>query len=240
MEAWAGPAPDGGDTPPAAENDDPAPPSDSPPPPSERPTVTSPPSPSTAGGTSEPGDGGGGQKAPPQDLSETWNYNRRGAARPRYIRSTEDPILFAPNPIGFYSGVSVEGNQVPPNPAPKLGTKPALLTWTGFERTDSGSQVFFQLSGDATYTTKRRGNIITIRLRRTKVNVRNNKRPLDLRFFKTPVQSVRVRRRGKDTEARIVLKRSSEPSISMVDDSSGSGYKMLVVRFAEGAKTEPN
>ena len=164
------------------------------------------------------------------DLSNTWGYSRTGSPRPRYVRNTQNPIVFAPNPVGFYSGVSVQGNQTPPHPVQDLGNKPSTLTWAGFERTATGSRVFFQLSSEADYTVKQKDGVLTIRMRRTKVNVRNNLRRLDLSYFKTPVQTVKVRRKGRDAVATIKLKRDASPDISFVD-GGGSGYKLLVVTF---------
>lgn len=170
-------------------------------------------------------------QGPPVDLSETWGYARRGSPRPRYVRNTQDPIVFAPNPVGFYSGVSVQGNQLPPHPARDLEGKPAVLTWAGFERTATGSRVFFQLSAEAEYEVKEKNGVLRIRMRKTKVNVRNNLRRLDLSYFKTPVKTVKVTRKGRDAVATVTLKQESAPSISYVDGASGSGYKLLVISF---------
>jgi len=106
-----------------------------------------------------------------------------------------------------------------------------MLTWAGFERAHEGSRVFLELNAEADYSVDSSGLAIVIRLRNTKVNVRNNLRALDLRYFKTPVRSVKVRRRGRDTVARIVLKHAAEPSISIVDGKEG--YKLLVVQFSD-------
>lgn len=153
--------------------------------------------------------------------------------------------MFSPNPVGFYSGVSVQGNQTPPHPVKTLGDKPATMTWAGFERTATGSRVFFQLSAEADYTVKQRDGVITIRMRRTRVNVRNNLRRLDLSYFKTPVRTVKVRRKGRDAVATLTLKQESSPDIAFVD-GGGSGYKLLVVTFnhasapvAAPARTNP-
>lgn len=174
------------------------------------------------------------------DLANTWGYSKTRTPRPRYVRNTQDPIIYAPNPVGFYSGVSVQGNQTPPHPAKAVGSGAATLTWAGFERTSTGSRVFFQLSNEAEYTLKQKGGVITIRMRRTRVNVRNNLRRLDLSYFKTPVKTVKVRRKGRDAVATVALKSDSKPDVSYVD-SGGSGYKLLVLTFthASGAAQAP-
>ena len=203
-----------------------------------RPTTSTPPPPTRAGAPAtavEPE-----EPQPSVDLSETWGYSRAGSPRPRYVRNTQDPIVFSPNPVGFYSGVSIQGNQLPRHPADKVGAGPATMTWTGFERTATGSRVFFQLSNEADYTINQKNGVITVRMRRTKVNVRNNLRRLDLSYFKTPVQMVKVRRKGKDAVATITLKTDATPEVSYVD-SGGSGYKLLVLSFthSSGAVSAP-
>jgi hypothetical protein len=185
-----------------------------------------PPPPSTGAATSTEPEA---PPAEPVDLSETWTYANRGVAPPRYVRSGET-VEIAPNPEGYYSGVSIEGNHVPPFPARSLGGKPALLTWTGFERSGGGSRVFFELSAEVTAKLDIRGATITLRLPNTKVNVRNNLRYLDLRWFRTPVRSVKVSRRGRDTVATIVLKREATPSLVVLEGKAG--YRLLVIEFA--------
>lgn len=167
------------------------------------------------------------------DLSNTWGYSRTRSPRPRYVRNTQDPIAFSANPVGFYSGVSVQGNHVPPFPA--TSTTPVVMTWTGFERAPEGSRVFFELSAAATYDVDRKGQTLRIRMRNTKVNVRNNMRRLDLRYFQTPVRTVKVSRRGRDTVATIVLERNAEPTVQIIDGKAG--YSLLVVQFADQAAT---
>ena len=141
--------------------------------------------------------------------------------------------MYAPNPIGFYSGVSVEGNETPPHPVAR-NAPPATLTWAGFERTSSGSRVFFQLSAEAAFEVTQKGTTIVVHMKRTKINVRNNMRELDLRYFKTPVRSVKVRKKGKDTIATIVLDRNTTPASKMISGKHGSGYKLIVLEFTHG------
>ncbi len=175
----------------------------------------------------------------PVDLSNTWSKSRGGGGiSPRFVRGVDEPDRIAtPNPEGYYSGVSVEGNHVPPFPAPKTGTKPALLTWTGFERTSAGSRVFFEVSAPVATKLTIKGSTLTLRITNTKINVKNNTRHLDLRYFRTPVSTVKVKRSGKDAVATIVLKRGAEPKLSLVDGKAG--YKLLVVEFADGNADAP-
>lgn len=172
--------------------------------------------------------------APPQDLSRTWNY-ARGAppAEPRYVRRPSATSTSAgPHPIGFYSGVSSKTNTKPPlrSATHRRTAATVQVTWTGFERTRDGSQVFLQLSGDAPYEVTTSGTTITVRIRNAKANARNHLRPLDLRYFDTPVRTVRVKHQGADTVATLTLERPTEPVVEIV--SGPEGYRLLVIRFA--------
>lgn len=234
-------------TPPPPRTSTPPPPKASPPtaasaPASGAPTGTaSPPSPAGPRGTPPPPPAAPTETTappppqPPQDLSRTWGYSRAQPLQPRYIR-THDPTYAAPNPVGFYSGVSVQGNHVPPFPAKHTGTPPVVLTWTGFERAPEGSRVFFELSAEAAHEVTTDGLTLRIRLRNTKVNVRNNMRYLDLRYFDTPVRTVKVSRKGRDTVATVVLERQAVPSVEIIDGKAG--YKLLVVQFGDAKPTE--
>ena len=193
-----------------------------------RPGGAAPPPPSGAPGTTpttptEP-------EGPPVDLSENWGYSKSRPVSPLYVRGANSGSQSAaPNPVGFYSGVSTQGNHVPPRPPDKFDTRPATMTWTGFERAPEGSRVFFEVNGPIRHTMSKKGLTITIKMTNTKVNVRNNRRHLDLRYFQTPVQMVRVRKRGKDTEATIQLKRDASPALSL--QQGKGGYQLLTLQF---------
>lgn len=243
-EALAAPS-----TPPPPRITTPPPPKTSPPPPAAGTTATGPSTPKPAGPSTTPPPPTTPPPAedpnqpgmelepegPPPDLSNTWGYSKAQPLQPRYVK-TNDPTYAAPNPVGFYSGVSVQGNHVPPFPAKQTGAPPVVLTWTGFERAPEGSRVFFELSAEGAYEVTNDGLTLRIRLRNTKVNVRNNTRYLDLRYFKTPVRTVKVTRKGRDTLATVVLKRDAVPNVQIIDGKAG--YKLLVVQFSDAESPE--
>jgi hypothetical protein len=173
---------------------------------------------------------------PPVDLSDTWSRSKGGTLQPRYVAGGESRVE-TPNPEGYYSGVSVEGNHVPPFPAAKMGTKPALFTWTGFERTSAGSRVFFEVSAPVATKLSVKDGTLVLRIVNAKINVKNNTRHLDLRYFRTPVRSVKVKRAGKDIVATIVLKRAAAPKLTLIDGKSG--YKLVVLEFADADADAP-
>jgi hypothetical protein len=105
------------------------------------------------------------------------------------------------------------------------------LTWTGFERTQGGSRVFFEVSADVATKVTVEGTTVTLRILNTHLNVRNNARYLDLRYFRTPVRTVKLRKKGKDLVATITLKRVAVPTLESIDGKAG--YKLLVLAFTE-------
>jgi hypothetical protein len=213
-------------------------PASSPPPPAGAGTSPTPPPPTAvpAGSPSDASPAAREPEPPPQDLSHTWGYSRSQPLQPRYVKTGDDPSYAAPNPVGFYSGVSVEGNHVPPYPAKQVGAPPVVMTWTGFERAPEGSRVFFQLSAEAAHEVTTKGLVLEVRMRNTKVNVRNNLRYLDLRYFDTAVRTVKVSRRGRDTVATLVLARDAVPTVQIIDGKAG--YKLLVVQFSDAGPAE--
>jgi len=165
------------------------------------------------------------------DLSKTWGYSTSRDLEPNFIATKKSAAEAVPNPIGFYSGVSLRGDNPPPIPPPAMGTIPAVVTFPGYEASPGGSRVFLQLSASANHEVSQDGMKIQVRLYNTAVNVQNNKRPLDLRYFDTPVQHVAIRTEGSDTVATITLKRESTPTTQMVPGANG--YYMLVLEFGK-------
>jgi hypothetical protein len=173
--AWAGPPPPppGG----GAEAPSSAPPSSAPPPPT-----------------------GGKLEAPPADplvyeqgednLTNNWAYSRRASSGPNYVGGDEDDAFFTVNPIGYYQGVSVGGGNLPPYAPKEIGGQSSVLTWTGFERSESSSRVFFQLSASVEPEISVEGLRVFVKFPRTSVTTRNNQRGLITKFFKTPVTEV--------------------------------------------------
>jgi len=135
------------------------------------------------------------------------------------------------NPIGFYQGVTIEGDNHPPFAPETMGTAPAVMTWTGFEgqKGSVGSHAFFQLSSAVEHHLVSQPERITVRLPNTSVNVRNNMRQLDTSYFKTPVSNITISREGPDTVIKLDLRRPATPEVSR--RSGANGYTVLVIQF---------
>lgn len=173
--------------------------------------------------------------SPSTDLSRTWGYSKSKAPPKPLFADDPSAAEVTPNPIGFYSGVRVaNAGVVPPwAPADPVGVPPTL-TWPGFERGPRSSRVFFQISRKTTYTIEREGDVIRVRFAGTRVDVRNNTRPLDLRFHETPVSEVVVRRSGDDAVATLRLKAPAEPTVQTVD--APNGYFLVVLEFPDASQ----
>jgi hypothetical protein len=163
-----------------------------------------------------------------EEAASAWSYSTGGAPPPRY-QSSDAKTEFSINPVGYYQGVSTTGEALPPFAPQTLGDA-AVLTWTGFEMHEGGSRVFVQLSASVVHDAEVEANRVRITLPSTSVNVRNNKRYLDTRYFDTPVRRVSVRRSGSDTVVTIDLREDVRaPNVGM--RAGANGYQMLVVEF---------
>lgn len=167
-----------------------------------------------------------------EDHTGAWSYSTGGEAEPNYVRpAAEKAAQLKVNPIGYYQGVSVAGENLPPFAPQEIATGASVLTWTGFERGNGVSRVFFQLSSPVTPEPTVEGNTLTYRLPNTSVNVRNNKRQLNTSFFRTPVTTVSIKRSGADTIIKIQLRRDAVPQTNV--SSAPNGYTMFVIEFAD-------
>ncbi len=175
---------------------------------------------------------------PDTDLTQTWGYASGGDVKPRYVNMEAAAVRAAPNPIGFYAGVSTTGEQTVPPWAPPAGSSPTL-TWPGFERTSNTSRVFFQISSAVEHQVSQNGLTVRVRFPGTQINVRNNRRALVLTYHRTPVRRVVVRSQGGDAVATLTLKRAAEPVVTT--STAANGYHMVVLEFADGtaAPTPP-
>jgi hypothetical protein len=242
--AWAGPPPP---PPPSANGTDA--PSDSPPNGGEvRPggaPINAPPPPPTAGGKTDgtPKDPMViDQRTPETDLTGNWAFSRGAGSGPNYVRGADDELFLTVNPIGYYQGVSVTSGNLPPYAPKEIGGESAVLTWTGFERGETSSRVFFQLSASVEPEISVEGLRVFVKFPRTSVATRNNQRGLITKFFKTPVNEVKLSRSGKDMVAVLELRWEATPIWRF--ETGTNGYRVLVLEFSDtqdqGAVTDPN
>lgn len=174
------------------------------------------------------------QRTPETDIGGTWKFSRAATnSEPNYVHQVEADPFFTINPIGYYQGVSLAGGNLPPFAPREVGGQSAVLTWTGFEQIEAGSRVFFQLSAAVEPKVVIQDDKVIVELPRTSVQVRNNRRKLITRYFKTPVTEVEIHRKGKTVHAVMQLRWPSEPTWSIQPGTNG--YQVLVFEFPDTA-----
>jgi hypothetical protein len=191
---------------------------------------------------------GGKPEAPPADplvyeqgeanLSGNWGYSRGASSGPNYVRGDDDDAFSTVNPIGYYQGVSVGGGNLPPYAPKEIGGESSVLTWTGFERGESSSRVFFQLSSSVEPEISVEGLRVLVKFPRTSVTTRNNQRGLITKFFKTPVTEVKLSRSGKDMLAVLELRWEATPIWRF--ETGTNGYRVLVLEFSDTQQQAPD
>jgi hypothetical protein len=164
-----------------------------------------------------------------EEAKASWGYSSGEGGEPLYVAPEVEELII--NPIGYYQGVTLAGENAPPFAPQNLGLTPAVMTWVGFERGDGVSRVFVQVSAAVAHQVEQGDLRWSIRLPSTSVNVRNNQRRLDTSFFKTPVTEVQIRRAGADTVLVLALRRDAVPNVSWRPGSNG--YQLLVMEFAD-------
>jgi hypothetical protein len=177
------------------------------------------------------------QRTPTTDLTGAWTYHRGGTQGPNYVREADDDPFFTVNPVGYYQGVSVGGSNLPPFAPKEIGGDSAVLTWTGFERGEASSRVFIQLSATVEPEISVEGMRVFVKLPRTSVTTRNNRRSLITRYFKTPITEVKINRAGKDVLVVLELRWEATPSWRF--ETGSNGYQVLVLEFPDTASDSP-
>ena len=136
------------------------------------------------------------------------------------------------NPGESYKGVAPGAPNLPPHP-PRMPVKsgPKRLTWSGFQLKDGVPTVFLELTGPPDYQIEDTAKGIVVTLKNTVAPLKNNRRPLRLRFFNTAVKDVEAKGHGRDlrvtirTDGRITHKEHVEPA--------AGGFQMLLIEIGE-------
>ncbi len=133
---------------------------------------------------------------------------------------------------GPYAGVTPGRAQNTP-PKRATGGRVSLLTWPGFQAHRSGASRFFvQTSGFVETATKQGSKRFEVLLKNVRVQLRNNRRPLDTRFFNTPVTMAHIERRGRNQVA-VVFELRAEVT-PRVHHREENGFHFVFVEFPAG------
>ncbi|MCA9603321.1 MAG: hypothetical protein R3A78_11620 [Polyangiales bacterium] len=129
-----------------------------------------------------------------------------------------------------YAGAEPGGNYKPALPAGK--GKPTI-TWTGFQpMPDGSSRVFVQLTVPATYEINGGANKVSLVIHGSKIFLKNNRRPIDTRFFNTPVNRITVKRKRHDAVIELEMRSGVTPTAHTETDPNG--YTYLIFDFPPG------
>jgi hypothetical protein len=143
-----------------------------------------------------------------------------------------------PGPLlndGKYQGVVIGGDKLPPR-APKLPIKKGQqrLTWSGFQMKDGVPTVFLEVTGRPDYSVQSNGATLVVRLKRTTVHLRNNRRPLRLDAFDTTVKTVTTQPKGRDVEVHIETRTPNQSHRERIEPAAG-GFQLLVIELPNRA-----
>ncbi|HEY1556137.1 MAG TPA: hypothetical protein VGF94_14965 [Kofleriaceae bacterium] len=144
---------------------------------------------------------------------------------------------------GDYGGV-VPGQPRRAEP-PKKAIKPppkGTLSWIGFEAKDGSAQVFFQSIAPFDVTQHVEGNVLMVYLAGLNRLGQNTWRPIDARYFDTPVARISARRVGAaggktahpaGIEVRVTFKSSKDvKEASYRSATEADGYYYAYLSFA--------
>ena len=144
----------------------------------------------------------------------------------------------ATNTEGDYGGV--QPGQVK-KPEGKKAKKPkkGTLSWVGFESKDGSSDVFLQSPAAFEVSQRIDGGTLIVTLSGVTRLGQNVWRPIDTRFFETPLSRITVRKKGRGIEVRIAFKdakAATQASVRSATEADGMYYAYL--SFAGGGGSE--
>jgi hypothetical protein len=136
------------------------------------------------------------------------------------------------NPGGEYHGVAPGAQNLPPRP-PKMPVRkgPQRLTWSGFQIKDGVPTVFVELTGSPNYSVEAQKDSLVVTLRNTVVPIRNNRRPLRVEEFGTPVKTVETESHGATT--RVVIHGDGPLGHSERIEPAHGGFQLLVIQVSK-------
>jgi len=103
--------------------------------------------------------------------------------------------------------------------------------------TSHGSRVFLQFTQAVQYTVAETPREVVVTIKRARIYKRNNARPVNTRYFATPVLKVQARQRGKDIKVRIALRKAAKPEAKL--EAAEGGYQFLMLDFPPAAGAPP-
>lgn len=114
------------------------------------------------------------------------------------------------------------------------------LTWIGFQAKDGGGgELFFQAPGAFTVSQKVANGQVVVLLDGLRRQIKNARRPLDTRFFDTPIARVTARPVHKAIEVRIAFKSAKDAHEATVRTATGpDGNYYAYLDFGAGGHVD--
>jgi hypothetical protein len=131
----------------------------------------------------------------------------------------------AQHPEGQYGGVQPGHKPEKPKRPPVKGT----LSWIGFEPKNGTSEVFFQSIAPFDLTQHLDKGVLVIDMNLTRLG-QNTWRPIDTRFFDTPLARISAKKGRKGVEVRIAFKNAKdakEGTLRTASEADGFYYAYL-------------
>jgi hypothetical protein len=122
-----------------------------------------------------------------------------------------------PNAEGDYGGVQ-PGQPRKPDPGKKAKKPPpkGTLSWVGFEAKNGTSDVFLQAPAPFEVSQRLEGGVLVVTLSGVTKLGPNTWRPIDTRFFETPLSRITAKKKGKGIEVRIAFKNAKDAAQASV------------------------
>jgi hypothetical protein len=169
-----------------------------------------------------------------------WLVSLSLAASPALALAEDMPK--APHAEGEYGGVE-PGQPKKPEPGKKAKKAPpkGTLSWIGFEAKDGSSDVFLQSPAPFEVLQRVENGTLIVTLSHISRLGQNTWRPIDTRFFATPVARITAKKKGSSVEVRIAFKSAKEAAQGAVRTETGAdGMYYVHLGFSGGAAAEPD
>jgi hypothetical protein len=170
--------------------------------------------------------------------------SKRAPTKPVPAAPADAPETPAPPPAathaeGEYGGVSPGQPRKEPSKRPTRPTPKGTLSWIGFEAKNGGAELFFQSVAPFELAQHVEGGALVVHLTGLSRLGQNTWRPIDARYFDTPIAKVAARKvgaaRGKNAhpagiEVRITFKNAKdakEGALRTATEADGFFYAYL-------------
>ena len=141
-------------------------------------------------------------------------------------------------PAGYPGVVPGTGNPPPRARATRAARANRLMTWPGFQfRPDGASRFFVQTNQPIQVESRRTGGRFIVVLKNTRIHLRNNRNPLETRFFNTPVTRAHVERHGRDVWLVLTMRADVTPQVH--SEAGPGGYHFVYVELPAGSFLPP-